>query len=160
MLGIAQAKTFLGAQDIDYANGKLDLTWAKKLGHVYHEAFKPDVALFDQDVVRLGSMEIKCLSTPDHTPGTFSFFFNVQENRRVYCAEMHGGVGLNSMSRSFLDIYGLPYDCRNQFFASLERLKKEVVDIPRGNYVGCNNTLGKAARLNHSKENLFIAPQE
>ena len=136
------------------------MTWAKELGHVYHEAFEPDIALFDQDIVRLGSTEIRCLSTPGHTPGTFSFFFNVQENGRVCRAGMHGGVGLNSMSRSFLDAYSLPYDCRDQFFAGLERLKKEVVDIPLGNHVGCNDTLGKAARLNHGKENPFIAPQE
>ncbi|MGN0871564.1 MAG: MBL fold metallo-hydrolase [Victivallales bacterium] len=160
LLGLTAAKTFLGAGDIDYANGKLDLTWAKELGHVYYEKFEPDVALYDQDMIRLGSTAIRCLSTPGHTPGTFSFFFDVQEDGHTCRAGMHGGVGINSMGRNFLDAYGLSYECRSRFFAGLERLKKEPVDIPLGNHVGCNDTLGKAARLRKGKENPFIAPQE
>lgn len=160
LLGITQAKTFLGAEDVDYANGKLDLTWAKELGHVYYETFEPDVALHDSDMIRLGSTEIKCLSTPGHTPGTFSFFFDVQENGHTRRAGMFGGAGINSMSKDFLDAYGLSYDCRDKFFGSLEKLKKEPVDIPLGNHVGCNDTLGKVERLHEGKENPFIAPQE
>ena len=64
------------------------------------------------------------------------------------------------MSKDFLDAYGLSYDCRDKFFGSLEKLKKEPVDIPLGNHVGCNDTLGKAGRLHEGKENPFIAPQE
>ncbi len=154
------AKTFLGAEDFDYANGKLDLTWAKELGHVYHEAFEPDVALHDGDVIRLGSTEIQCVSTPGHTPGTISFFFDVAENGVRLRAGMHGGVGVNSMTRKFLDAYGLSCDCREKFFAGLDRLKHEHVDLHLGNHVGCNDTLGKARRMKRERENPFIDPSE
>ena len=31
------AKTFIGKEDADYANGKVDLTWARELGFVWEE---------------------------------------------------------------------------------------------------------------------------
>ena len=153
--------TYLGADDIPYADGTLDLTWAKELGYVYYEAFTPDVAMHDGDIVKLGSTEILCLSTPGHSPGTMSFFFDVTENSRTLRAGMHGGVGILSMGKKFLDEYGLSYDCRDKFFAGLERLKKEHVDIQLGNHVDNNDTLGKGAKLaENPAENPFIAPEE
>ncbi|MBQ6474180.1 MAG: MBL fold metallo-hydrolase, partial [Victivallales bacterium] len=112
-----KAKTYIGEADVDFANGKLDLTWARELGYEYREAFEPDHALHDGDFIRLGSTEILCLSTPGHTPGVMSFFFDVTEDGKTYRAGMHGGVGMNSMKRDFLDKYGLSLDCRQQFLA-------------------------------------------
>ncbi len=160
LVALTGAKTYLGAADFEYADGTLDLTWAKELGYTYYEAFEPDVALHDGDVLRFGSTAIRCLSTPGHTPGTFSFFFDVKEGGRTFRAGMHGGVGINSMQKRFLEQYGLPLECREQFFAGLERLKAERVDIPLGNHVGGNDTLGKAARLRAGEENPFLAPHE
>ncbi|WP_417170992.1 MBL fold metallo-hydrolase [Victivallis sp.] len=160
LLELADAETFLGAEDVDYANGTLDLTWAKELGYVYKEAFEPDHALRDGDRIRLGTTEILCLATPGHTPGTMSFFFDTEENGVRYRAGMHGGVGVNSMTAEFLNRYHLPFDCREKFFAGLERLKREHVDVPLGNHVHCNDTLGKAARIGSGAGNPFIAPGE
>lgn len=154
-------KTFLGADDIPYADGSVDLTWAKELGCEYHEMFTPDVAMHDGDIIKLGSTEILCLSTPGHSPGTMSFFFNVEENGKVLRAGMHGGVGMNAFSKNFLDRYNLPYDCREKFFAGLERLKSQHVDIHLGNHAYGNDTVGKAAKLAENPEvNPFIDPDE
>ena len=79
LLELTHAETFLGADDIDYANGTLDLTWARELGFAY---------------------------------------------------------------------------------TGLERLKRERVDVPLGNHVQCNDTLGKAARIGPDTGNPFIAPEE
>ena len=146
------AKTYLGAPDRDYANGKLDLTWAKELGYVYDEAFEPDVLLNDGDHVRLGSIDIECRAAPGHTPGTMAFFFEAAGMRFA----MHGGVGVNSMSKDFLDRYGLSYDCREAFFAGLDRLKNEHVDIQLGNHVGNNDEEARYARLAAGDERAFV----
>ena len=55
LLELTHAETFLGADDIDYANGTLDLTWARELGFAYTETFEPDHALHDGDIIRLVS---------------------------------------------------------------------------------------------------------
>ena len=89
-----------------------------------------------------------------------SFFFDTEENGVRYRAGMHGGVGGNSMTAEFLNRYHLPFDCREKFFAGLERLKREHVDVPLGNHVHCNDTLGKAARIGSGAGNPFIAPGE
>ena len=103
---------------------------------------------------------LRRFSAPGHTPGTMSFFFDTEENGVRYRAGMHGGVGVNSMTTEFLNRYHLPFDCREKFFAGLERLKREHVDVPLGNHVHCNDTLGKAARIGSGAGNPFIAPGE
>lgn len=160
LLGLTDAKTFLGKEDLDYANGKRDLTWARELGHVYHESFVPDVLLGDGDEITLGSVTVRCLHTPGHTPGTMSYFFDASDGIRTFRAGMHGGVGLNSMTRSFLLEHGLPLDCREKFLAGLERLKQEPVDLFIGNHTGNNDTQGKYKRMLAGEKDAFIDPSE
>ena len=146
------AKTYLGAPDRDYANGKLDLTWAKELGYVYDEAFEPDVLLSDGDHIRLGDIDIECKAAPGHTPGTMAFFFEAAGMR----FGMHGGVGINSMKADFLDRYGLSYDCREAFLSGLERLKTEHVDIQLGNHTHNNDHAARYARLVAGDDRAFV----
>lgn len=153
------AKTFIGRKDAPYANGTVDLTWAKELGAEYHEAFEPDVLLEDEDVIRLGNTEILCKSAPGHTPGTMAFFFGVTDGKTVYRAGMHGGVGRNSMQKSFLNKYGLSAQTREQFVPALDRLANEHVDILLGNHVDNNDTVGKSKRIT-DEYNPFINPAE
>lgn len=129
------AKTIIGAADADMCTGRLDLTWARELGYEFVETFEPDILLSDQDVIRLGNPEIYCIASPGHTPGTMSFFFNVTNGQKIVRAEMHGGVGVKSLSGSFLERYQLSFDCRRQYLDSIERLKKEEVDLFLGNHV-------------------------
>ena len=111
------AKTALGAPDRDYANGTLDLTYARELGMVYNEAFEPDILLSDADEIRLGNTTVRAVSTPGHTPGAMSYFFDVRDGEEVFRAGLHGGMGINTLSREFLLKYSLPFSLREDFVA-------------------------------------------
>ncbi len=142
------AKTFLGAPDREYANGTRDLSWAKELGaKEFAETFEPDVLINDGDIISLGKTSIRCVSTPGHTPGTMSFFFNATYKGKEYICGMHGGVGLNTMERWFLDKYNLPDSSREDFIKGLEKVRNERVEIFVGNHVGNNNTLEKMTKI-------------
>ena len=148
------ARTCLGAPDRDYANGTLDLTWARELGYVYDEAFEPDILLRDGDTLRLGNISVECVLTPGHTPGTMSFFFEAAGMR----FGMHGGAGVNSMQRDFLDRCGLSTDCREAFFAGLDRVGTRQVDVHLGNHTSQNDHHARYARLAAGDERAFVDP--
>lgn len=149
------AKTFLGEADRDYINGKLDLSWAKELG-LHLETFEPDVLLQDGDIISLGNTQIKAIATPGHTPGAMSYLFDVHCGSRTLTAGLHGGAGTNSMTREFLDSYGLSYDCRADFLASMDRLKTLHVDIYLGNHAYQNKTAEKYQKLLAGNKDAFV----
>ena len=149
------AKTYIGKEDVTYANGKEDLTWAKELGTVYYEAFEPDVLLSHGDVIALGNTRITVKDAPGHTPGTKAFFFDVTDGEKTYRVGTHGGVGLNSMKKAFLDRYGLPTSIREKFVPAIDALMEEKVEIFIGNHVGNNDTVGKGKLITET-ENPFI----
>lgn len=127
-------KLFLGEQDRLYANGELDLTWAKELGFEYTMPFEPDVLLKDGDEITLGNTTIKCYHTPGHTPGTMSFVFNSTYQGKEYVCATFGGAGINTMEKCFLEKYSLPFTCREEFRNSLKRMAEIKVDIHLGNH--------------------------
>ncbi len=140
---------------------ELDLPLYK--GDIYHYDFRPfdvDILIKDGDVISLGNTSVKCVSTPGHTDGTTSYFFDVTDGKEVYRAGMHGGIGMNSMKADFLKERGLPFDCRQKFLDGLDRVENEKVDITLGNHVGQNDTEGKLARLGKEEKNPFIDPTE
>ncbi len=147
LVEMSGAKTWIGEADAPYADGSVDLTWAKELGFEYYEQFKPDFLVNDGDVFELGNVKIEMLSTPGHTPGTVSFFFDMHHEGKAYSVGMHGGVGTNSMRKSFLEEYGLDFSCRQDFFAGIERLRKKKIDIFIGNHTWNNDTVGKSKKI-------------
>ena len=153
------AKTFLGAPDQDYVNGQLNLSWAKELG-VHMEPFEPDVLLYDGDCISLGDTFIEAVATPGHTPGAMSYLFDITDNDKTLTAGLHGGAGINSMTKEFLDRYNLSYDCRTDFIASMDRLKKLKVDIFLGNHAYQNQTVQKSQALQAGNTDAFIDPNE
>jgi len=157
LTALCGAKTFIGREDRDYANGTLDLTWAREMHTLYHEAFEPDVLLDDGDVISLGNTKILCRAAPGHTPGTMAFFFDVSDGKTTYRAAMHGGVGMNSMKKEFLDRYGLSTEIREKFVPAIDAMIDEKVDIHLGNHVGNNDTVGKSERMTETC-NPFIDP--
>lgn len=156
LVSLTGAKTFIGAADKTYADGSAPLTWAEETGRVYNEAFIPDVLLQDGDTITLGNTEIKCISTPGHTPGTFSFFFNITENGKALRVGTFGGTGINSLKKAFLDKYSLPYSLRKDYFDSIDKLMNEKVDIFLGNHAWQNNTPEKYEQSLVSHTNPFI----
>ena len=153
------AKTYVGKGDFDMV-AKGIRTWAEELGTEYHEAFTPDVLLEDGDHVTLGGADILCLSTPGHTAGTLSFFFDVSDGEKTYRAGMHGGVGLNTLNKKYMKDNGIPEEMRERFLAGIERLKGERVEIFLGNHVPNNDTAGKLAKVAAGDKDAFICPEE
>ena len=153
LVELTGARNFIGAADRDFVTWDNPLNWANELGFEFTEAFEPDVLLNDGDVISLGNTSIRCVSTPGHTPGTTSFFFDVEENGCKLRAGMHGGVGMNSLSATYLKKANLPLTLQQDFLDGLERLRKEHVDIFIGNHVKNNDTVGKGAALKLSREN-------
>ena len=74
-------------------------------------------------------------------------------------AAMHGGVGLGSMQRWFLEKRGLPLSLREDFIAGAQRLMDEHVDIVLGNHPQQNDIAGKTVRMNGAV-NPFVDPSE
>ncbi len=132
-------------------------------GEIFHSPFRPftpDVLLEDGQEIPLGNTVVKCISTPGHTDGTMSYFFPVTDGVRTLRAGMHGGVGLNTLCKEFLDRTGLPYDCREKYVASLKKVRGEQVDITLGNHVGQNDTEGKLRRMAQGETDAFVDPAE
>lgn len=116
--------------------------------------FAADMTVKDGDVLTLGNTKITFLETPGHTRGTVSFFFETEEGGKTYRVGMFGGAGANTLAQGHFDYEG----CREDYRASLERLRKEPVDVFIGNHVWNNDTAVKGEWLLKTGENKFIDP--
>ena len=148
LVSLTGAKTFIGEKDMPLLEGKFFQYPLKK--------FTPDVLVSDGDVISLGNTEILCLETPGHTDGTISFFFNVSDGEKTYRAGMFGGAGLNTLKRDFMLEHDIPFENRDKYFASLKKIRGEVVEIFLGNHLDNNKTEEKLALLGKSDENPFV----
>ncbi|MCQ2424589.1 MAG: MBL fold metallo-hydrolase [Lachnospiraceae bacterium] len=160
LIEMTGAKTFLGEPDKRHVTGETDLHFANELGMTFTETFTPDVLLHDGDVIALGDTKILCLATPGHTPGAMSFFFDVSEGEETYRCGLHGGMGVNSMTKAYLTSKGLPLSLQEDFLNAMDRLAEEKVDIYLGNHVMFNNTKGKYRRLIAGDRLAFVNPAE
>ena len=160
LVELTGAKTVLGRPDRDYANGKLDLSWAKEIGLEFNETFEPDILIDDGDEIKLGNTVIRAVATPGHTPGAMSYFFDVTDGEETFRAGLHGGMGTNSMVAAFLDKYNLSYDCRTNFLKSMDRLNEEKVDIFLGNHMQHNHTLEKCKKVLSGDKYAFVNKDE
>ena len=148
------AKTYLGAPDRAAANGEKELSFARELNMEFKEYFEPDVLIHDGDMLTFGNISVRCVATPGHTEGTFSYFFTLGGKT----VGIHGGAGLNTLVSWYLDKMGLPYSLRDDYFESMEKLKGEKVDIFLGNHLSQNDTAGKYARLMAGETDAFVDP--
>ncbi len=136
LVHLTGAKTFIGEKDYEKVK----------------PYFEPDVLLKDGDAVKLGNTEIEVVETPGHTEGTISLFFNTEENGVEYRVGTFGGAGANTLVPERFDYPG----CREGYRSSLNRLRKEKVDIFIGNHVWNNDTEPKSEILRTTGENRFI----
>ena len=152
LVKLTGAKVYFPALDLPLYNGE-----------IFHYPFKPfdiDVLINDGDIFTFGNTTVKCVSTPGHTDGTTSYFFDVTDGKDICRAGMHGGVGYNTLKSDFLKANSLSGDCRQKYIYGLDKVLNEKVDITLGNHVGQNNTEGKLARLGLEDKNPFIDPAE
>ncbi|MBQ8357273.1 MAG: MBL fold metallo-hydrolase [Clostridia bacterium] len=130
LVELTGAKTFLAKEDVKYIKG-----------------FTPDVYYTDGMVVSLGGTDVRCLHTPGHTEGTYSLFFDVEENGKKLRCGMFGGASAKQLRKSWLKKWDIPYSLRASFLDSVEKLKKEHVDLFVGNHSWQNHTRENAELL-------------
>jgi len=136
LAGLTGAKTIIGKNDYDKA-----LTF-----------FDADITVSDGDILSLGNTDIRFTETPGHTKGTISLFFDTNEQGKTYRVGMFGGAGANTLVKEHFDYDG----CRDDYMASLNKLRNEKVDVFIGNHVWNNDTERKGMHLLSTGENLFI----
>lgn len=140
---LSGAQILMGEEDVKYLKG-----------------FTPDAFLQDGQVISLGNTAIRCVKTPGHTEGTFSFFWDVEADGKVYCAGMFGGAGTNQLKKDYMNLRrpdaNIPYIMRGEFFKSVARLRQEHVDLFVGNHPWNNNTKENYEKSLTSEENPFI----
>ena len=154
------AKVYLGRGDLKMVTGEEDTSLSELFNVKFTDFFTPDVLIDDGDRITLGNTEILCLSTPGHTDGTMSFFFNTRLDSKTYTAGMHGGVGTNTLTREFLLKHRLPLTNREKFICGIEKAKKQKVDVFLGNHVGNNDTEGKIKKVLSGDSLAFLNPCE
>lgn len=71
-------------------------------------------------------------------------------------AALHGGAGLNSMRRAFLEENQLPLSYRQDFIDAMDRLSTLDVDIFLGNHVEHNQTPERREQLLSGDTDAFV----
>ena len=153
------AETALGEADVAVLTDRPELSWAPEYEVAFSETFHVDRPIHDGDRIALGGTTIECVHIPGHTAGTFAYFFTVSDGGRDLRVGIHGGAGLNTLTEEYLTRYGLPVRLRQDYLDSLDRLRRERVDIVLGSHPFQNDTLGKRARMTDD-HNPFIDPAE
>ncbi len=151
LVELTGAKTALGEEDIEILGEKPELSWAPEYGVEFYETFEVDEPLVDGQIISLGKTSIECLHIPGHTPGSMSYFFEINDSGNTYTVGIHGGPGLNTLSKEYLKKYGLPSSRRDDYINSLQQLKKRAVDIFIGAHPGQNATLAKQSLMEEGK---------
>lgn len=117
-------------------------------------SFEPD-GFFNDDVpVVLGDRSIRTVLTPGHTPGTTSFFFEAGG----HLCGLHGGVGLNTLSDSFLAKHALPVSARDDYLSSMLHVRQIPVDITLGSHPGQVGMIEKVSSIEPTF-NPFLDPE-
>ena len=82
----------------------------------------------DQSIC-FGGMTIWPVPCPGHTPGTTSFFFEVEHEGRKLTVAMHGGLGPNTLSKEDLLTNGWPLSFQQGYLDMLRQMKRRSVDV-------------------------------
>lgn len=138
IVSLTGAKTYIGRADADMVMARNRLQWTNEFKIPFEEPFTPDVLIDDGDVIEIGNRRFEFYTCPGHTAGTLTMFFNVTEGGRELRAGMFGGAGLNTMSKAYMDRYGLSYSLRDDFIASIDRMMDKIPEVHVGNHLGDN----------------------
>lgn len=127
MKELTGAELYLGARDLEYLHDRRDLIM---IGDYTCGEIEPDHLYDDDTPVVLGNISVRTISSPGHTPGCTSMFFDVTDkNGKVLTCGIHGGVGLNTLRDEFFTERNQPKTLRDEFIAGLKELDKLHVDI-------------------------------
>lgn len=161
LVSLSGAKTFLGAGDAKMFRERPELALTEDGHYTFLPLFTPDVELQDGDIIELGRIKIRAVSVPGHTMGVMAYFFELEENGIRQLAGLHGGIGMNTLCRDFVEQMGVP-EYREHFIASLEKVRHEPVTINLGNHTAPTRTMEKLQKMleNPAGPNPFIDPAE
>ncbi len=149
------ADVYLGKEDMFFLTERPELIHA--VGGVF-QPFEVKGNYKDSQPIQFGSLIVTPKHCPGHTPGTYSFFFDMEEDGKTYRCGMHGGLGVNTLTKAFLQANHLPMSSQQDFLDNLERMKKEKVDVPLGSHTNHGGMLQKAAKIGQGP-NPFIDPE-
>ena len=128
MKELTGAKLYLGARDLEFLHERRDLI--ANNGEYTCGEFEPDELYDDAKPISQGHITVRTVSTPGHTPGCTSMFFDVTDkNGRTLQCGIHGGVGLNTLNREYFEEKRQPVSLRDEFIEGLKKLDKMDVDI-------------------------------
>jgi len=122
--------------------------------------FVPDVELQDGDIIKLGNTTIEAVATPGHSPGVFSYFFDVKEGGNTSRAGMFGGAGFNTLYKEAYRKYGYPESTQHDFLHSLDKVINEKVDVVLENHPKTTFKKHKAYLSNPDGPNPFVDATE
>lgn len=122
------------------------------------DSFTPHHLLSGEVELTLGEISVKCVPTPGHTDGTYSFFFEMEDSGRRLRVGMHGGVGTNTLTDEYLEKNGLPRSNRQLMRDGLLRVRGERVDVFIGNHTWNNDTDLKIAAVLDGDRDAFVDP--
>ena len=111
---------------------------------IKHGFFTPDIVVKDGDTITLGKVTFRFMETPGHSIGTVSLFFDYEEDGVVYHVGTFGGAGPDALFEDDEDWYPA---ARDDYFRSIEKMRKEKVNVFLGNHCWNNDTDGKAQKL-------------
>ncbi len=122
---ISGCEIWLGEPDAYFFTERRDLIYLEDHVpefpiHHYYDYSKP---------FEFGGIKIRPVPCPGHTPGTTCFFFEMTENGHTIRFGMHGGLGLNGLSREELKREGWPLSRQQEYLDALEKMKNFPVDI-------------------------------
>ena len=153
-------KTYLPEKDLSFLDKQPEMNCYPVYGF-YYEAphdlyFKVDVPVNPGDVLTFGNTKVEVFNAAGHTPGTVCYRFTLPSGLK---AAMHGGIGINTLTKEYAAKHGLGETWRNNFVESLPKLKGLEVDIVLGNHPKQTDTMGKLSRRT-PENNTFIDPTE
>lgn len=126
---LSGAEIWMSRQDAEFMRCFPEEVWFPGEGCLVQE-FTPDRFYDGAGTICQGSITVKPLLTPGHTPGCTSFFWTESSGSGVRILGMHGGVGPNTMTDSYYaKSRGMTARLRRQYIAQMETLKQMHVDI-------------------------------
>lgn len=129
LMELTGAKLYIGERDAFILNDRKDLLFNEEGLYTCGDII-PDEFYDDKSPIILGDTTIHTVATPGHTPGTTSFFFEREtEAGKMLKFGLHGGLGLNTLTKDFFRETGLPLSLRYEYINSLKSMMKIHVDV-------------------------------
>lgn len=127
---LSGAKIYMSKRDLPHLRDKRLAYNDGSAGHMVYGEIEPDYFYEDFGTICIGNIAFETIPSPGHTPGTTSIRFEVNDKTfGPLKVALHGGLGLNTMSKDYLEGANLPLSLRQEYLESMDRLKKLRVDV-------------------------------